>query len=182
MYYCVYIMEAANIGDPLLAASIQYILNVVLTLPAIFFLDKWGRRPSLLLGSLGMMVLMFIVAALEATYGEPYHSDDGPLSAISWILRGQPAVSRAVVACSYLFVCIFAVTWGPVRHPLISYLQHGSILTIPLRHRGLTRLRYSPPKFVSKPSPSPPVQIGPGIASLHSRYRLSFGVSTGNCT
>ena len=118
MYYCVYIMEAAGIGDPLLASSIQYILNVVLTLPPIFFLDKWGRRPSLLLGSLGMMILMFIVSALEATYGEPFQSTDGPLSAITWIIRGQPMVSKAIVACSYLFVSIFAVTWGPVSRSL----------------------------------------------------------------
>ncbi|MCJ1259301.1 MFS sugar transporter [Lignoscripta atroalba] len=113
MYYVVYVMLAAGIGDILLTASIQYILNVTLTLPAIIFLDKWGRRPSLLIGSFGMMVLLFIVGALEAVYGEPFHADTGPLAAISWVLRGHPAVSKAVVACSYLFVCLFAVTWGP---------------------------------------------------------------------
>ena len=135
-------MEAAGIGDPLLASSIQYILNVVLTLPAIFFLDKWGRRPSLLLGSLGMMILMFIVSALEATYGEPFHSTDGPLSAITWIISGQPMVSKAIVACSYLFVSIFAVTWGPVSHPLEFYLRydqliHLDLMDLPFRNLSL---------------------------------------------
>ncbi|KAL9117484.1 MAG: hypothetical protein Q9187_005981 [Circinaria calcarea] len=113
MYYVVYVMQAAGIGDPLLAASIQYILNVVLTLPAILFLDKWGRRPSLLLGSLAMMVLLLTVGALEGAYGEPFHADSGPESAISWIIRGQPKISKAIIACSYLFVGTFAVTWGP---------------------------------------------------------------------
>ncbi|MCJ1484237.1 MFS sugar transporter [Schaereria dolodes] len=113
MYYIVYIMETANIGNPLLTASIQYILNVLLTLPAIIFLDKWGRRRSLLFGSLGMMCLMFAVGFLEAQYGQPYHASSGPLSAISWIVVDHPRISKAIVACSYLFVCVFAVTWGP---------------------------------------------------------------------
>lgn len=59
-YYIVYIMEGAQIASPLATASIQYVINVVLTLPAIFFLDKWGRRPSLILGSFGMMTWLFI--------------------------------------------------------------------------------------------------------------------------
>jgi hypothetical protein len=58
--YIVYIMESAQIASPLLTASIQYIINVVLTLPAIFFLDKWGRRPSLIVGSFLMMTWLFI--------------------------------------------------------------------------------------------------------------------------
>ncbi|EEY23046.1 high-affinity glucose transporter [Verticillium alfalfae VaMs.102] len=42
--YIVYIMQGAGLGNPLLTASVQYIINVALTLPAIIFLDKWGRR------------------------------------------------------------------------------------------------------------------------------------------
>jgi MFS family permease len=113
MYYVVYIMEAAGIGDALLAASIQYILNVALTLPAILFLDRWGRRPSLLIGSFGMMVILFIVGALEAAYGHLSYANSGPLAAINWVLGDYPDVSRAIVALSYLFVCTFSVTWGP---------------------------------------------------------------------
>lgn len=114
MYYIVYVMRAVGTSNPLLTASIQYILNVALTLPAIMFLDTWGRRPSLLLGSFFMMILLFIVGALEAVYGEPNPGTDPKLKAITWVLQGHPAVSRAVIACSYLFVCVFAVTWGPV--------------------------------------------------------------------
>ncbi|KAK0615712.1 high-affinity glucose transporter [Bombardia bombarda] len=60
MYYIVYIMEGAQIASPLATASIQYVINVALTLPAIVYLDKWGRRPSLILGSFGMMTWLFI--------------------------------------------------------------------------------------------------------------------------
>jgi hypothetical protein len=33
-------MQGAGLGSPLLTASIQYIINVALTLPAIIYLDK----------------------------------------------------------------------------------------------------------------------------------------------
>lgn len=106
-------MQAAGIGDPLLTASIQYILNVALTLPAILFLDTWGRRPSLLFGALGQGTCFFLVGALEAFYGKPNDHSDPNLDAISWVLHENHSVSRAVIALSYLFVCIFAITWGP---------------------------------------------------------------------
>jgi len=106
-------MEASQIGNPLLTASIQYIINVALTLPAILYLDKFGRRPALLIGSFGMMVWLFISGAVQGAYGQPNPGTDPNLTDISWILLGNKSASQAVVACSYLFVATFATTWGP---------------------------------------------------------------------
>jgi len=115
MYYIVYIMEGANIASPLLTASIQYILNVALTLPAIIYLDRFGRRPSMLIGSFLMMTLLFIVGALQASYGRPNVAPykNASNSDITWIIWDNQPVSKAVVAMTYLFVCSFATTWGP---------------------------------------------------------------------
>ncbi|KAK0709218.1 general substrate transporter [Lasiosphaeria miniovina] len=116
MYYIVYIMEGAQIATPLATASIQYVINVVLTLPAIVFLDKWGRRPSLILGSFGMMTWLFISGALQQYYGQA-NTDltrNADNSDITWIVLDNRPVSSAIVACSYLFVATFATTWGPV--------------------------------------------------------------------
>ncbi|KAK3682208.1 general substrate transporter [Podospora appendiculata] len=116
MYYIVYIMEGAQIASPLATASIQYVINVVLTLPAIVFLDKWGRRPSLILGSFGMMSWLFISGALQQYYGEP-NTDltrTADNSEVTWIVLNNRPVSSAIVSCSYLFVATFATTWGPV--------------------------------------------------------------------
>lgn len=123
MYYIVYIMESANIGNPLVASSIQYVINVVFTLPAIIFIDKWGRRPSMVIGAFLMMIMLFISGTLQAVYGEPYSGagssdattakDDVNLSDITWIIRNNRPVSIAMVACSYLFVATFSTTWGP---------------------------------------------------------------------
>ena len=111
MYYIVYIMKGAGIADELLTSSIQYIINVAMTLPAILYLDKFGRRPALLVGSFLMMTWLFISGALQASYGE--HWDD-PDKNTSWrIPSNHKSVSKAIVACAYLFVASFATTWGP---------------------------------------------------------------------
>ncbi|KAG0135524.1 general substrate transporter [Tuber indicum] len=111
MYYIVYVMEGAGIKDPLLTASIQYIINVVMTVPAIIWMDKWGRRPTLLFGSFAMMSLLLISGSIQGAYGHP---ETDPSSAITWIMQNKGSQSKAVVACSYLFVATFAITWGPV--------------------------------------------------------------------
>jgi len=109
-------MEGAQIASPLETASIQYVINVVLTLPAIIFLDKWGRRPSLILGSFGMMTWLFISGALQQYYGQPNAGEtltDNNRD-ITWVVYNNKPVSSAIVSCSYLFVATFATTWGPV--------------------------------------------------------------------
>ena len=115
MYYIVYIMQGAGIHDPLLTASIQYIINVVMTVPAILFLDRWGRRPSLLYGAVGMMVCLLVNGTLQGAYGEPNtdRTRTEQNREITWVIHARPGVSKAVVAFSYLFVATFAVTWGP---------------------------------------------------------------------
>jgi MFS family permease len=113
MYYIVYIMKSAHIGDELLTASVQYIINVLLTLPAILYIDRFGRRPALLGGSFFMMTWLFISGGLQGGYGRAYHDDKD--KQITWTLGTEhPSVSKAVVTCSYLFVATFATTWGPV--------------------------------------------------------------------
>ncbi|CBY00000.1 similar to glucose transporter [Plenodomus lingam JN3] len=112
MYYIVFIMRGAGIADELLTASIQYIINVAMTLPAILYLDRFGRRPALLVGSFLMAVWLFTTGALQASYGNP--NPDPTDKDISWVVpREHSAVSKGIVACSYLFVATFATTWGP---------------------------------------------------------------------
>ena len=38
---------------------------------------------------------------------------DKSTSDLTWVVYDKPAVSRAIVACSYLFVATFATSWGP---------------------------------------------------------------------
>lgn len=130
MYYITYVFAMAGLSgnNLLVSSSIQYVINVVLTVPALLFVDRWGRRPTLLLGALGMMTWMFANGGLLKSYGHyagPKGVGNTPEA--SWSVSGPP--SKAVIACSYLFVASYAPTWGPV-----SWIYPPELY--PLRVRG----------------------------------------------
>lgn len=115
VYYITYVFTMAGLtGSTLLvSSSIQYVINVVMTVPALLFVDRVGRRPVLLGGAAFMALWLFINAGLLASYG----TDPGPngvdnIKEASVSITGAP--SKAVIACSYLFVASYAPTWGPV--------------------------------------------------------------------
>ena len=112
MLYLTYVFQMAGVSGnvALISNGIQYAINVVMTIPALLWVDKWGRRPTLLVGSTFMTIWLFAVAGLMANYGHYY--DDPNNSVVRWTVAG-PA-SKAIIACSYLFVASFAPTWGPV--------------------------------------------------------------------
>ena len=111
----------------LVASSIQYVINVCMTIPALLFVDRWGRRPTLLVGAALMMTWLFANAGLMATYGHYVPGGINKQAAASWTVDG-PA-SKAVIACTYLFVASYAPTWGPV-----SWIYPPELY--PLRVRG----------------------------------------------
>ncbi|KAH7309662.1 MFS sugar transporter-like protein [Stachybotrys elegans] len=131
MYYIVYIMQGSQMASPLLTASIQYIINVVFTVPAIMYLDRWGRRPSLVVGSFCMMALFFISGAVQQYFGRPNTEDTRTPGNrdISWLVEGNRGAAVAVVACSYMFVATFATTWGPTSWTYPAEIFPGSIRT-----------------------------------------------------
>lgn len=101
----------------LIASSIQYVINVGMTIFALVYIDRWGRRVPLLVGCVLMGTWMFGNAGLMASYGRPAPPGGvGGIAEQSWQIEGAPA--RAVIAFTYLFVASFAPTWGPVRFSL----------------------------------------------------------------
>jgi len=113
MYYIVYVFEGAGLTGRranLIADAVQYVLNVALTVPAIIYIDRWGRRPMLLWGSFFMGLWLFLVGGLMGGYGS-FTTLDG---ARIWSIQGNDHVTKAVIVFSYLFVCSFAITMGPV--------------------------------------------------------------------
>ena len=130
MYYITYVFAMAGLSgnNLLVSSSIQYVINVVMTVPALLYVDRWGRRPTLLIGAALMATWLFTNAGLLNTYGHyagPNGINNTPEA--SWTISGPP--SKAVIACSYLFVASFAPTWGPV-----SWIYPPELY--PLRVRG----------------------------------------------
>lgn len=115
MYYIVYIFNMAGFtgNTNLISSAIQYVLNVIMTIPALFLIDKVGRRPLLIVGGILMFSWLFAVAGLLATYSVPVPGGvDGDTTVNIRIPDSSKSAANGVIACSYLFVCSFAPTWG----------------------------------------------------------------------
>lgn len=129
MYYITYVFGMAGYSGNanLLASSIQYVINVVMTIPALIFVDRWGRRPTLLVGALFMATFMFANAGIMGTYGVVQPGGVHGIPEESMLLSGAPATG--LIACTYLFVASYAPSWGPV-----SWIYPPELY--PLRVRG----------------------------------------------
>jgi len=113
MYYIIYVFRGAGLTGTrgnLIADSVQYVLNVAFTVPAIIYIDKWGCRPMLLVGTLLMGFFLFLVGGIQGRFGEWSVVSGSPV----WVIANNDAATKAVIVCSYLFVCSFAITMGPV--------------------------------------------------------------------
>lgn len=130
MYYISYIfaMTGYSGNANLLASSIQYVINVVMTVPALLWIDRYGRRHAMLVGALLMMTWMYANGAIMKTYGVVVPGGINGVAAQSMSISGGPG--KAVIACTYLFVASYAPTWGPA-----SWIYPPELF--PLRLRGL---------------------------------------------
>src|SRR5579871_6628405 len=66
MYYITYVFTMAGLSgnNLLVSSSIQYVINVAMTVPALLWVDRWGRRPTLLIGAALMATWLFANAGI----------------------------------------------------------------------------------------------------------------------
>ncbi|KXP01338.1 sugar porter family MFS transporter [Tsukamurella pseudospumae] len=86
------------------------IVNVIVTIVAIMLVDRIGRRPLLLIGSIGMAVSL---ATMALCFSTAVIGADGKPS-----LAGAVGVIALIAA--NLFVIFFGVSWGPVVWVLLG--------------------------------------------------------------
>ena len=132
MYYITYVFTMAGLAEGggnavLLPSGINFIINVGMTVPALLWMDRWGRRPTLLVGAFLMCLWLCVNAAVFAVYSHPPLPGQFTSTAESMAVSGAPA--KAIIASTYLFVASYAPTWGP-----ISWTYPPELF--PLRLRG----------------------------------------------
>jgi MFS transporter, SP family, sugar:H+ symporter len=115
-YYSTTLWQAVGFSESqsFLASVINGLINVISTVVAILIVDKVGRRPMLLAGSLGMTITL-LVMAVSFSQSMPAVSESGEATVA---LPG--AWGPIALVAANLFVVSFAITWGPVVWVLLG--------------------------------------------------------------
>lgn len=106
--------QLGTINNPFLMGLITTLVNVASTPISFYTVERFGRRPLLIWGALGMVVCEFIVAIAGTVDGS------------------NPATVRAEIAFICIYIFFFASTWGPGAWVVI-----GEIFPLPIRSRGV---------------------------------------------
>lgn len=107
LYYAPRIFESMGAAKDasMLQTIIMGLVNVVFTVVAIMTVDKWGRKPLLITGSIGMAVGMFAISALS------FNNVIG-ISTLVFII---------------IYTASFMMSWGPICWVLISEIFPNKI-------------------------------------------------------
>jgi SP family sugar:H+ symporter-like MFS transporter len=111
-YYGEVLWRAAGFSESnaLLQNVISGAVNIGSTFVAIALVDKWGRKPLLIFGSIGMTFTLAILAWIFGT---------SPLDAYGRLaLTGSTGLSALIAANAYIFC--FGVSWGPVMWVMLG--------------------------------------------------------------
>ena len=105
LYYAPRIFGDMGMESPMMITVFMGVINILFTLVAIFPVEKGGRKPLLIYGSLGMAIGALGVAF---TFGQPG-------------LEMVTAVSLLVYSASFMF------SWGPITWVLIAEIFPNTI-------------------------------------------------------
>lgn len=106
LYFAPRIFETMGMGNPMMQTVLMGIVNILFTLLAIFTVEKWGRKPLLIYGSIGMAIGAFGVALCNVITGLP------PVMAV---------ISIMIYSASFMF------SWGPICWVLIAEIFPNTI-------------------------------------------------------
>ena len=105
-YYGTRFFKNSGFQNEFIISVITSCVNVGSTIPGLYAVDKWGRRPVLLLGAVGMSISQLLVAVLGTTTT----SQD----ANGKIIVENTAAQSAAIAFICMYIFFFAASWGPL--------------------------------------------------------------------
>lgn len=112
-YYGATIFKSAGIEDPIMVQLILGAVNVVMTFPGLYIIERVGRRIPMIAGAFWQATWLLIFAAVGVARPPTEYQSSG--------------VVMIVAAC--MFIASFAMTWGPFAWVVIGE-------TFPLRTRA----------------------------------------------
>lgn len=105
LYYAPRIFGDMGMTDPMVNTVVMGVVNILFTLVAIFTVEKWGRRPLLITGSIGMALGAFGVA----------------------LTFGNASMSMVCMVSIMVYSASFMMSWGPICWVLIAEIFPNTI-------------------------------------------------------
>jgi SP family sugar:H+ symporter-like MFS transporter len=164
-YYGEVLWRAAGFSEAhaLLINVLGGIINVSATVAAILLVDKVGRKPLLIAGSVGMA---FFLGILAVVFGTAAVGADGSL------VLGDTAGRVALVSANLYIVC-FGISWGPVMWVLLGEMFPNKIRGAALSLAGLSQ--WGTNFLVTMTFPI--LLAGIGLGGAYSLYAIFAAVS-----
>lgn len=105
LYYAPRIFSDMGMQNPMVQTVVMGVINILFTLVAIFNVEKWGRKPLLISGSIGMAAGALGVA----------------------LTFGSASLKMATMLSILVYSASFMMSWGPVCWVLISEIFPNTI-------------------------------------------------------
>ncbi|WP_430973236.1 D-xylose transporter XylE [Sunxiuqinia rutila] len=107
LYYAPRIFESmgAEKDASMLQTVVMGLVNVIFTVVAIVTVDKWGRKPLLMVGSIGMAIGMFAIGTLAF----------------------MQIIGISTLVFIIIYTASFMMSWGPITWVLISEIFPNKI-------------------------------------------------------
>jgi len=164
-YYGAVLWQAAGATEEhaLQINLVTGLVNILATIPAIMLIDRVGRKPLLLAGSVGMALTLGALAVLFATAGVA--------------ADGKPALTRAEavtgLVAANLYIVAFGMSWGPVMWVLLGEM-------FPNRLRGAALAVSGAANWVANFAVTltfPALLAGAGLAGAYGLYAAAAAIS-----
>ncbi|KIM44669.1 hypothetical protein M413DRAFT_34130, partial [Hebeloma cylindrosporum] len=115
-YYGTTFFLNSGISNPFIITIITNVVNVVMTIPGMWGIERFGRRRLLLVGAIGMCLCEYIVAIIGVTISVEN-------------IAGQ----KVLIAFVCFYIAFFASTWGP-----IAWVITGEIFPLQVRAKAMS--------------------------------------------
>ena len=105
LYYAPRIFGDMGMDNPMVQTVIMGVVNILFTLVAVFTVEKWGRKPLLISGSIGMAIGAFGVA----------------------LTFGKAGLEIVTMVSIMVYSASFMMSWGPICGVLIAEIFPNTI-------------------------------------------------------
>ena len=95
-----FFQQLGTIQNPFFISLITTLVNVLSTPVSFWAVEKFGRRPILIAGAIGMIISQYIAAIIGVTVGRADNPQNGP-------------ATSAMIAMICIYIFCFAASWGP---------------------------------------------------------------------